>query len=85
MHEPKVILLDTSASGKSTLLNILAGLDIPTTGRVMFKQQDLTRADDRTLTSFCRECVGFVFQFYNLTAKENITLVTEIASHPMRP
>lgn len=84
-----LVLLGASGSGKSTLLNILGGLDVPTTGRVLFADRDLTQASDRALTNFRRECVGFVFQFYNLipslTAKENVALVTEIASHPMRP
>ena len=84
-----VVLLGASGSGKSTLLNILGGLDVPTTGQVIFANRDLTQAGDRALTSFRRECVGFVFQFYNLipslTARENVALVTEIASHPMRP
>ena len=84
-----VVLLGASGSGKSTLLNILGGLDIPSTGQVMFAERDLTQAGDRALTSFRRECVGFVFQFYNLipslTARENVALVTEIAPHPMRP
>ena len=84
-----VVLLGPSGSGKSTLLNILGGLDIPSSGQVEFGNRDLTRVSDRDLTSFRRECVGFVFQFYNLipslTARENVALVTEIASHPMRP
>ncbi len=84
-----VVLLGASGSGKSTLLNILGGLDVPTTGQVMFAERDLTKASDRALTSFRREYVGFVFQFYNLipslTARENVALVTEIASYPMRP
>lgn len=84
-----IVLLGASGSGKSTLLNILGGLDIPTTGQVIFAEGDLTKAGDRALTSFRRECVGFVFQFYNLipslTARENVALVTEIANNPMRP
>ncbi len=84
-----VVLLGASGSGKSTLLNILGGLDIPSAGQVIFGTRDLTQASDRTLTLFRRECVGFVFQFYNLipslTARENVALVTEIASHPMHP
>ncbi|GAB4532632.1 MAG: ABC transporter ATP-binding protein [Pleurocapsa sp.] len=84
-----VVLLGASGSGKSTLLNILGGLDVPSTGQVLFKDRDLTEAGDRALTRFRRQCVGFVFQFYNLipslTAKENVALVTEIAPHPMRP
>jgi len=82
-----VVLLGPSGSGKSTLLNILGGLDIPTSGRVCFRTQDLTHANDRVLTRFRRDAVGFIFQFYNLipslTAKENVALVTEIARHPM--
>ena len=84
-----VVLLGASGSGKSTLLNILGGLDVPTTGEVIFGDRNLTQASDRALTNFRRECVGFVFQFYNLipslTARENVALVTEIADHPMRP
>ncbi|MGF1601483.1 MAG: ABC transporter ATP-binding protein [Thermosynechococcaceae cyanobacterium] len=84
-----IVLLGASGSGKSTLLNILGGLDVPTTGQVIFQGQDLTAASDRTLTRFRRESVGFVFQFYNLipslTARENVALVTDIAPHPMHP
>ena len=84
-----VVLLGASGSGKSTLLNILGGLDLPTAGRVWFRDQELTRASDRALTAFRRDHVGFVFQFYNLvpslTARENVQLVTEIARNPMTP
>lgn len=84
-----VVLLGASGSGKSTLLNILGGLDQPTSGRVMFRDQDLTALGDAGLTAFRRAHVGFVFQFYNLvpslTARENVALVTEIAASPMRP
>jgi putative ABC transport system ATP-binding protein len=84
-----VVLLGPSGSGKSTLLNILGGLDVPTSGRVSFLDHDLTVQDERELTRFRREHVGFVFQFYNLipslTARENVALVTEIAEHPMDP
>ena len=84
-----VVLLGASGSGKSTLVNILGGLDLPTEGRVWFRQTELTRATDRELTAFRRDHVGFVFQFYNLvpslTARENVALVTEIAKRPMTP
>lgn len=84
-----VVLLGPSGSGKSTLLNILGGLDVPSSGRVFFRDRNLTTANDAMLTRFRRKCVGFVFQFYNLipslTARENVALVTEIASHPMHP
>jgi putative ABC transport system ATP-binding protein len=84
-----VVLLGPSGSGKSTLLNILGGLDVPSSGQVLFRDWDLTSADDAALTRFRRQSVGFVFQFYNLipslTARENVALVTEIASAPMAP
>src|SRR6516164_1644104 len=84
-----IVLLGPSGSGKSTLLNIMGGLDQATSGSIYFKDDDLTRLDDRALTSYRRRHVGFVFQFYNLipslTAYENVALVTEIADRPMRP
>jgi hypothetical protein len=84
-----VVLLGPSGSGKSTFLNILGGLDAPTAGQAFFKDQELTAFDDRSLTRYRRDHVGFVFQFYNLipslTARENVALVTEIAADPMRP
>ena len=84
-----VVLLGPSGSGKSTLLNIIGGLDVPTSGQVLYRDIDLTRADETALTQYRREHVGFVFQFYNLipslTAEENVALVTEIAESPMPP
>lgn len=82
-----MVFLGASGSGKSTLLNILGGLDVPTEGRVWFRDQELTALDDDGLTEYRRSHVGFVFQFYNLipslTARENVALVTDIASAPM--
>ena len=84
-----VVLLGPSGSGKSTLLNILGGLDLPTSGTLRYRGWDLTQADERVLTQFRRNCVGFVFQFYNLipslTARENVALITEVAPNPMKP
>jgi putative ABC transport system ATP-binding protein len=83
------VLLGPSGSGKSTLLNIIGGLDVPSSGRVMYRDHDLTAADERSLTDYRRHHVGFVFQFYNLipslTAEENVALVTDIVSSPMKP
>ncbi len=83
------VLLGPSGSGKSTLLNILGGLDRPTGGRVVFRGTDLGILDERALTAFRRDHIGFVFQFYNLipslTARENVALVTEIARDPLAP
>jgi len=83
------VLLGPSGSGKSTLLNILGGLDAATSGHVWFRDRELTGLGDRALTAYRRDHVGFVFQFYNLvaslTARENVQLVTDVSSNPMRP
>jgi putative ABC transport system ATP-binding protein len=82
-----VVLLGPSGSGKSTLLNILGGLDVPTSGEVVYHDRNLTTAGDAALTEYRRTHVGFVFQFYNLipslTARENVALVTELVERPM--
>jgi putative ABC transport system ATP-binding protein len=82
-----VVLLGASGSGKSTLLNVLGGLDVPTSGELFFEDQPLHGASDEALTTYRREHVGFVFQFYNLipslTVAENVALVTDIARDPM--
>ena len=90
LHEGKLaVLLGPSGSGKSTLLNILGGLDSPTTGKVLYRGKDLRMDDERALTEYRRNHVGFVFQFYNLipslTARENVALVTDIVEKPMEP
>ena len=84
-----VVLLGPSGSGKSTLLNILGGLDVPTSGSVIYKDHNLTVAGEAALTDYRRQHVGFVFQFYNLipslTARENVALVTELTQSAMTP
>ncbi|MBN9415348.1 macrolide ABC transporter ATP-binding protein [bacterium SCN 62-11] len=83
-----LVILGQSGSGKSTLLNLLGGMDRPTSGQVLFGDQDLARANDRTLTLYRRYQIGFVFQFFNLvptlTALENVEVVVEIARQPMK-
>lgn len=83
------VLLGPSGSGKSTLLNILGGLDHASEGHVWFRDMELTNLNDRGLTTYRRDHVGFVFQFYNLvpslTARENVQLVTDVARDPMPP
>jgi putative ABC transport system ATP-binding protein len=84
-----VVLLGPSGSGKSTLLNVLGGLDVPDAGTVTWRDHDLANPDDRLLTRYRRDHVGFVFQLYNLvpslTARENVALAAEIAERPMAP
>lgn len=82
-----LVILGPSGSGKSTLLNILGGLDTPTTGKLIFKEQDLAKFNEAQLTQYRRNHIGFVFQFYNLmpnlTAEENVEMATEISSDPL--
>src|SRR5215472_9374181 len=84
-----VVLLGPSGSGKTTLLNNLGGLDVPTSGELLYRGIDLTMATEAELTLYRRNTVGFVFQFYNLipslTARENVGLITEIARDPPPP
>lgn len=84
-----IVILGPSGSGKSTFLNIVGGLDSATAGEAWFEDHQLTALDERGLTQYRRDHVGFVFQFYNLvpslTARENVALVTEIARRPMPP
>ncbi len=81
------VLLGASGSGKSTLINIIGGLDTPTSGKLFFYGKEITAATESELTAYRRRSIGFVFQFYNLisslTALENVQLVTEIADNPI--
>ncbi len=82
-----VVILGPSGSGKSTLLNIIGGMDKPTEGKVLMLDEDITNYDEKKLTEYRRNKVGFVFQFYNimanLTAEENVELATEICENPL--
>ena len=79
----RVILLGPSGSGKTTLLNCLSSLDSPTGGKYSFQGEDVPRNHSEKMTSFRRENIGYVFQFFNLlqdlTVLENILLIQEIA------
>ena len=84
IHEgERVILLGPSGSGKTTLLNCLSALDSPTNGEYMFLENLVPRNDSEKMTSFRRENIGYVFQFFNLlqdlTVLENILLIQELA------
>lgn len=80
-------IVGPSGSGKTTILNLIGGLDRPTSGRVWFGDWDLGEADRAELTAYRRREVGFVFQFYNLvpnlTARENVMIAAEIADDPL--
>ncbi len=82
-----VVILGPSGSGKSTLLNVIGGMDTPTQGKVFMEGEEITRYDDKMLTIYRRDKIGFVFQFYNLmanlTARENVELATEICKNPL--
>ncbi len=77
-----VVVLGPSGSGKTTLMNLVGGIEPATSGRVEIGGQDLAGLDDRSLTAYRRDRVGFVFQFFNLiptlTALENVALIGEL-------
>lgn len=80
-----VIILGASGAGKSTVLNILGGMDINDEGEVWIDGVNISNFDEKQLTYYRRDDVGFVFQFYNLvpnlTAKENVELAAEIVKN----
>ena len=81
------VIVGPSGSGKSTLLNILGGMDVPTSGQVIYKGRNLSTMDESELTQYRRNEIGFVFQLYNLmsalTARENVELATELVAEPL--
>ena len=83
------IILGSSGAGKSTVLNILGGMDTNDEGDVIIDGRNIAGASARELTRYRRDDVGFVFQFYNLvqnlTAKENVELASEIVKDAMDP
>ncbi len=84
-----VIIVGPSGAGKTTVLNILGGMDTLTTGEIVVDGQTVSRLSGRKLIGYRREDVGFVFQFYNLmqnlTALENVELAMQICRNPMDP
>ena len=82
-----LVILGESGCGKSTMLNIIGGMDQPTSGSMIFDGKDYAKADEAEMTAFRRDVVGFVFQAYNLmptlTAEENLNFIGELSSHSM--
>ena len=82
-----VIIVGPSGAGKTTVLNILGGMDTATSGKVMVDGQDVALYNGRHLTRYRRDDIGFVFQFYNLvqnlTARENVELAAQICREPL--
>ncbi|MBI1334722.1 MAG: ATP-binding cassette domain-containing protein [Armatimonadetes bacterium] len=81
-----VVILGPSGCGKSTMMNIIGGLDSPTSGVVKVAGEDITLYTEVELTNYRRNRVGFIFQFFNLvttlTVRENVQLVAEMSRHP---
>lgn len=81
------IILGTSGAGKSTVLNILGGMDTPTSGEINVFGNDISKYNKSELTEYRRNSVGFVFQFYNLmpnlTVLENVELASQICKDPL--
>ncbi|MBR3227893.1 MAG: ABC transporter ATP-binding protein [Erysipelotrichaceae bacterium] len=84
-----VVVLGASGAGKTTILNILGGMDTASSGNIIVDEHDISRADEKELTDYRRYDIGFVFQFYNLvqnlTAKENVELALQICRFPLDP
>ena len=84
-----VVIAGASGAGKSTILNILGGMDTATSGEILVDGSRVDRLNDREMTDYRRFDIGFVFQFYNLvqnlTALENVELATEICRNPLDP
>lgn len=82
-----VVVVGPSGAGKTTVLNILGGMDKATSGKVLVDGTDISKFNNKQLTSYRREDIGFVFQFYNLvpnlTALENVELALQICKEPL--
>ena len=83
-----VIIVGPSGAGKTTVLNLLGGMDTLTAGQILVDGVDISRFSQRQLTKYRREDIGFVFQFYNLvqnlTARENVELALQISKDPLQ-
>jgi putative ABC transport system ATP-binding protein len=84
-----IVILGPSGSGKTTLLNLVGGIDSPTSGKISVDGIELSALDDKGLTEYRRNHIGFVFQFFNLiptlTARENVEFAAELVEEPRDP
>ena len=84
-----VVIVGPSGAGKTTALNILGGMDTLTSGKVIVDNKDISNFNNKQLTKYRREDIGFVFQFYNLvqnlTALENVELAVQICKDSLDP
>ena len=78
-----VVIAGASGAGKSTILNILGGMDSSTSGNIFVDGTEISKFNAKQLTTYRRYDIGFVFQFYNLTVKENVELATQICKQPL--
>lgn len=82
-----VVILGPSGSGKSTMLNVLSGIDIPTSGKIKYLDQEISRLSDKELTLYRKDNLGFIFQSYNLvsnlTIYENVELGAHLSNSPL--
>lgn len=82
-----VVVVGASGAGKTTVLNLLGGMDTPDGGRIMVDGKDISKYNRKMLTEYRRFDIGFVFQFYNLvqnlTAVENVELASQISKNPL--
>ncbi len=84
-----VVIVGASGAGKTTLLNLLGGMDNVTYGKIIIDGRDISNYNEKQLTEYRRNDIGFVFQFYNLVqnlnALENVELATQICSNTLQP
>ena len=81
------VIAGASGAGKSTILNLMGGMDMATTGKIIVDKENVTKFNAKRLTTYRRYDIGFVFQFYNLvqnlTVRENVELATLICKNPL--
>ena len=84
-----VVIVGPSGAGKTTVLNILGGIDTATSGQILLDGKEISAYNEQELTQYRRHDIGFVFQFYNLvqnlTALENVELASQICTDPLDP